>query len=66
MQDNCLYTVLWIVWILKALKGQCHEMVVEVRPWSGRLAQLRFANPFFCLKIRRLNATAHRVADPSV
>jgi hypothetical protein len=19
------------------LKGQCHEMVVEVRPWSGRL-----------------------------
>jgi hypothetical protein len=20
-----------------ALKGQCHEMVVEVRPWSGRL-----------------------------
>jgi hypothetical protein len=20
------------------LKGQCHEMVVEVRPWSGRLA----------------------------
>jgi hypothetical protein len=21
-----------------ALKGQCHEMVVEVRPWSGRLA----------------------------
>jgi hypothetical protein len=21
----------------KGLKGQCHEMVVEVRPWSGRL-----------------------------
>jgi hypothetical protein len=21
-----------------ALKGQCHEMVVEVRPWSGRLS----------------------------
>jgi hypothetical protein len=20
------------------LKGQCHEMVVEVRPWSGSLA----------------------------
>jgi hypothetical protein len=20
-----------------SLKGQCHEMVVEVRPWSGRL-----------------------------
>jgi hypothetical protein len=20
------------------LKGQCHKMVVEVRPWSGRLA----------------------------
>jgi hypothetical protein len=19
------------------LKGQCHEMVVEIRPWSGRL-----------------------------
>jgi hypothetical protein len=22
----------------RALKGQCHEMVVEVRPWSGSLA----------------------------
>jgi hypothetical protein len=22
---------------LAPLKGQCHEMVVEVRPWSGRL-----------------------------
>jgi hypothetical protein len=21
-----------------SLKGQCHEMVVEVRPWSGSLA----------------------------
>jgi hypothetical protein len=21
----------------RTLKGQCHEMVVEVRPWSGRL-----------------------------
>jgi hypothetical protein len=28
--------------------------------------KLRFANPFFCLKIRRLNATARRVADPSM
>jgi hypothetical protein len=23
---------------LQYLKGQCHEMVVEVRPWSGSLA----------------------------
>jgi hypothetical protein len=23
---------------LDSLKGQCHEMVVEVRPWSGSLA----------------------------
>jgi hypothetical protein len=23
--------------LFMALKGQCHEMVVEVRPWSGRL-----------------------------
>jgi predicted transcriptional regulator len=22
---------------LGTLKGQCHKMVVEVRPWSGRL-----------------------------
>jgi hypothetical protein len=22
----------------ESLKGQCHKMVVEVRPWSGRLA----------------------------
>jgi hypothetical protein len=22
----------------RTLKGQCHEMVVEVKPWSGRLA----------------------------
>jgi ABC-type multidrug transport system ATPase subunit len=22
----------------KCLKGQCHEMVIEVRPWSGNLA----------------------------
>jgi hypothetical protein len=21
----------------RVLKGQCHEMVVELRPWSGRL-----------------------------
>jgi hypothetical protein len=23
------------------LKGQCHEMVVEVRPWSGSLVQVQ-------------------------
>jgi hypothetical protein len=27
------YTRSWLI-----LKGWCHEMVVEVRPWSGRLA----------------------------
>jgi hypothetical protein len=41
-------------------------MVVEVRPWSGISSKLRFANPFFRLKIRRLNATARRVAHPSM
>jgi hypothetical protein len=24
--------------VLAYLKGQCHEMVIEVRPWSGSLA----------------------------
>jgi hypothetical protein len=24
--------------LIVLLKGQCHEMVVEVRPWSGSLA----------------------------
>jgi hypothetical protein len=27
---------IWSSW--SVLKGQCHEMVVEVRPWSGSLA----------------------------
>jgi hypothetical protein len=28
----------WTLWMsTSTLKGQCHEMVVEVRPWSGRL-----------------------------
>jgi hypothetical protein len=30
-------TLLFIAQVL-TLKGKCHEMVVEVRPWSGRLA----------------------------
>jgi hypothetical protein len=32
-----LITVLIILNTLE-LKGQCHEMVVEVRPWSGSIA----------------------------
>jgi hypothetical protein len=33
------------------LKGQCHEMVVEVRPWSGRLG-LKVRDSLFPFKNR--------------
>jgi hypothetical protein len=42
------------------LKGQCHKMVVEFGPWITSIG-LRFADPFFHLKIGRFNATFHRV-----
>jgi hypothetical protein len=42
--------------IFVILKGQCHEMVVEMSPWSGRL-DLMVPDPFFCLKIGRLKGT---------
>jgi hypothetical protein len=48
------------------LQGQCHEMVVEVRPWSGRLAlnYSKVHDPFFRLKIGRFKVTARLVAHP--
>jgi hypothetical protein len=40
-----------------SLKGHCHEMVIEMRLWSSRFRpKLRFANPFFRLKIGRFKA----------
>jgi hypothetical protein len=33
-----VYVKWWVLEFGHFLKGQCHEMVVEVRPWSGSLA----------------------------
>jgi hypothetical protein len=44
------------------LKGQCHEMVVEIRQKSGRLC----LNPFYRLKIARHKAMVQTVAHPSM
>jgi hypothetical protein len=44
------------------LKGQCHEMVVEIRPWSGRLGlspKLMTAKPYFQFKITHLKAMVY-------
>jgi hypothetical protein len=36
----------------RVLKGQCHEMVVEIRQWSGTLCQTLGCEPFFPFKNR--------------
>jgi hypothetical protein len=47
-----------------ALKGQCHEIVSEMSPWSSSLGLNEWSRTFFCLKIRRLKATVCRVPHP--
>jgi hypothetical protein len=45
------------------LKGQCHEMIIEVRPQSARISKkLRFVNPFFRLKTGSFKASVLKVA----
>jgi hypothetical protein len=44
------------------LKGQCQEMVAEMRPYIVvDRSKLRSVNPVFCLKIGLLEATACRI-----
>jgi hypothetical protein len=47
-----------------SIKGQCHEIVVEIMNYSPRYRpKLRFANTFFQLKLGRLKATVSRVVQ---
>jgi hypothetical protein len=61
-----MFHAYWVATIpYLSLKGQRHEMVVEIRPWSGRYRpKLMVLNPFFCSKIARLKATVRTVAHP--
>jgi hypothetical protein len=42
----------WPNWIGIGLKGQCHELVVEMSPWSSRLGLNKCRGPYFLFKIR--------------
>jgi hypothetical protein len=47
------------------LKGQCHDMMGEMSPWSSSLdLNYNVREPFFRLKIGRFKARVHRVALP--
>jgi hypothetical protein len=53
--------------LLLDLKGQCHEMMIEMSPWSSSVGlNYNGRGPFFSLKIARHTATNLRYSRASI